>query len=633
MLLLTACKDKPIPEVVPDDKLLAAFSQSPPVIEDLFMEKLEQEDEAGNTVVVTVKFSDQEKRLGGINAIPLTLDETTKVKLNDRGIAGDRTANDSIFSVALKVDENQMSAWMDNSNQKLVQKNNQVVTFSGRVAAVKEVNNFNAKSLIPKTKIPLPRFFVSSINATTLPDIREKSLMVRDISVVEDLTRTYDPCRTNKGNANGAWSFKTLITNMSGTLTAEEFLIDWVDHTLFSQQSLPSSSDATTNRVNSQARLIKAWMKNSGITPPATAGVPANWQTSGLKAEEFPVRLLAIVNRLDLRGNPGYGSGFNNAGEGRFVFSFVDSNDGCRNANNGPGTMTFILEYGIPITQCQALVDFGKQWWDLQSIAFGTDFNTRLENITNVFTAKNASPSRPNGSALNHFRTNDFLSSTISLADPWDIHDAEIDAATHKLKLIHPNREPMEAANGFATVTVNATKLAALVAFANSLPFSAANPNPSYDIPDDLKGIRAPMRVSPADQYHWRGDASNIIASFKRREFSFNSCSGCHKGETKTVFTHVKQRNLNAKAELSGFMTGLGTDDDPTDDDSDPMGSFWVNDPAAAEPPRAFNDAKFRATSLEELVFDSPCIKIPRFPNDLLAVERVLRFRPLNMPH
>ncbi|AXY73581.1 hypothetical protein D3H65_06120 [Paraflavitalea soli] len=633
-----------VTEVLPSDTLMQAFSQSPPVVQDIFIKKLEKPDKDGNTVLLIASFAKEETRLRGINTLPLNIDEKTQFKLTDQGINGDEIANDGQFSVPLKVSDEELATVINNNKEVLAKQNNLITSFAGRVREVKrEFEPITLDSFRLHLKLPIKVFFFTMVTKASMPAIRDKSLMIRDVSVVEDLTRTYDPCRTgNKGNPNGVWSFKTLVANMANqpvtTVTVEQFLIDWVDNFLFSAHTL-SSTDASTNRSISKARLIRAWIKNSGLPNPAGTGVPAGWQTMALKAEEFPVRLLAIVNRLDLRGNSGYG-GFRNPGEGRFVFAFSDSRTDCGSSNNDLGTMTFIMEYGIPIKNCEALKAYGQQWWDLQSEAFGPNFNTKLQAITDVFTAINADPSKANRSALNHFRTNDFLPATFTPTHPWDIRDFEIDGTTHKLNIIHPSHEPMVGSNGFL-VGFNAGKLAAMAAFANTVPFTPANLNPNYTIPDPVKGIHAPIVVSapdntPPNSYHWRGNAANPIDPFKRREFSFGTCSGCHKGETRNLFTHIRPRNIGSAAGLSGFMTGMGADDNPSaaDDDNDPIGDFFVNDPGPSPlPQKGFNEAFFRGSSLENLVFHSPCLRLPNFPNQLLALNEVLRRRPLNMPH
>ena len=616
------------------------FEVAPPIVEQLFIKRLDSPDSAGNNILLIAKFPESETRLRTLPALIVNLDGQRRVSFADNGIRGDLRAADGQFTAALKVDENALSNLMKRNNELVQKKEGIEAAFVGRSAVKRKLSPFLIDSFKRGFVIPFDLVFTSIVDGTTLPDIRDKSLMITNTSVVEDLTRTYDPCRTPKGNANGVWSFRTLVANMSnGFSTPEQFLVDWVDNFLFSLHTLPLSGDATTNRLPSKTKLIRAWLKNCAIPLPA-AGLPAGWQTSPLlKAQEFPVRLLAIINRLDLRGNSGYG-GFSNSGEGRFVFCFIDSNaPACSNGNNGPGTMTFILEYGVPLKNCVAVKDYATKWWNLRTTPFGAGFNTALESITKVFTDANANPSRPNKSALNHFRTNDFLRTPPNIAqDPWDIRDFEIDATSHKLKIIHPNKEPMEKSNG-AVAGVIPAKLASLVTFVNGLPITAANPSPPYTIPNDIQGQHAPMRVSLAARYNWRGGAAPLtIIPLNRREFSLNTCSGCHKGETNNPFTHVRPRLIGGAAPLSGFMTGLGPDDNATPVDlldNNPMGSFFVTDPGPTPLPnqKEFNEALRRAIDLEKLIFGTACQPVINIPQELVAIHHIFKFRPLNMEH
>jgi hypothetical protein len=649
LLLLSACnsnqKDTKVssPEneslkmvdlAVEMDQKQNPLEQEPPVIENLFIQKLKEKDANGNNVKLIATFPKGEIERNKFDALKINLDKETSAIFGDSGQNGDEKSNDNKFTALMNINEDQLFELAKQSNEDMVKNKSIETIFIGRSAIKRKRTPFDFNAFNRGIPVIFDVSFISIIDATTLPAIRDKSLMIRDISVVEDVTRTYDPCRTPKGNANGVWSFGHLITNMAnGFSTPQQFLVDWVDTKLFSAQTLASSGDATTNRNVSKAKLIRAWIRNSGLPVPAGSGIPAGWQTLALKAHEFPVRLLAIVNRLDLRGNSGYG-GFSNAGEGRFVFCFVDSNASCSNGNNGPGTMTFIFEYGIPLRNCASIKDYAQKWWDLRSEPFGNGFNAKLEVITKVFTAANANPSKPNKSALNHLRTNDFLPRPNISTHPWDIRDFEIDATTNKLKMIHPAKEPMEAANAFSA-PINNTKIASLAAFVNGLPMTPSNPSPPYEIPDTEKAMHAPMNVSPAVRYIWRSNTANPVDPFKRREFSLNTCSNCHKGETNTIFTHIKPRAINLPSALSGFMTGLGSDDNSSDNDSNVLGAFFVNDTGPTPLPdrKEFNEALRRAKDLEKLIFGSPCFQRPNFPHHLIAVNEILRHRPLNMTH
>lgn len=612
------------------------FQQLPPIADQIMIRKLKEPDNKGNTVAIMVQFQRSDKRLNELKEIPITLGDNAQLLLSDNRREGDEKPGDGIFTALMAVKPDEVINLMKRNNELIRKQKNEEVVFVNRSAVTRKLIDFDLASFDAGKTVLLTLPFTSIVGSLTLPDIRKKSLMITDLSVVEDKTRTYDPCATVKGNPAGVWSFGSLITNMANQpvsgVTPKAFLIDWVNNFLFSAKTL-ASGDASTVRPLSKEKLVKAWMKNSGLAVPPAGGVPEAWETKALKVEEFPVRLMAIVNRLDLRGNIGYG-GVNNAGEGRFVFCFADSRSSCGAGGNGPGTMTFILEYGIPITNCTALTNFATKWWNLRTTVFGSAFNANLQGITEVFTKANAKASGVNKSALNHLRSNDFLPGTVNISvNPWDIRDFELDALTKKLKMIHPNREPMESSNGLATVPINPVKLADMVSFANSIPFTT-DINTPYTIPGNIQGIHAPMRVNPLDDYHFRGDAGHVISPLNRREFSFNACSGCHKGETNNPFTHVRPRNAGSASTLSGFMTGLGSDDNPGDSDVDAASFFFVNDPGPAPlSPKQFNEALNRAISLEKLVFGSPCFVSTGFAQQLVAVNQVLNFRPINMEH
>jgi hypothetical protein len=603
--------------------LTSPTEENPPVAERIFIQKVRQTLPGGGNAVLLAQFPKNTPSLRDTRSFKMNTGDQSFREFFDDGTNGDEKPGDGIFTTPINISEGELFDLTKRNNLQIERNKGEQVLFINRQRVTRKLQPFDAERFRTFVPVPLDLITLSTITAANLPTIMDKSLIVRDVSVVEDLTRTYDPCRTpSKGNPTGVWSFGTLITNMANTpvtgITPKQFLTDWVDKFLFGVHAHPGSGDATANRAVSKERLVKAWMQNSGL-PVAAGALPANWHTLALKVEEFPVRLLAIVNRVDLRGNSGYG--FSNAGEGRFVFCFVDSRSGCSHGNNGPGTMTFIFEYGVPLRSCNAVRDYGKKWWDLQTIAFGPAYNTALESLTSVFTSANAAPSKPNRNALNHLRTNDFIQS------PWDIRDFLIDGTSKMLKIVHPNKEPMKSANGPAASVANTN----LVIFTNgALP-------PNYVIPNNLAGMEAPM-LSPS--HHWRGTVATPMVNVNRQNMSFNSCSGCHTGETKNPFTHIRPRNVSTKAVISGFMSGLGADDNPGDGaDNDPMGSFFVNDPGPAPklPQAGFNETLRRAIDLENLknrICPPPFIRERIEPIDvLLAFDHTLRFMPVNMEH
>lgn len=131
---------------------------------------------------------------------------------------------------------------------------------------------------------------------------------------------------------DGAWHFGRLMAQMSGTVPPEVFVRNWLAHW------------ETHQVVN-------------GFTVPArpfiTQGVIGPWPKhpdGRLDLTKAPLRLLAIVNRLDLRD-----LSLGSAGEGRFVFGVLD-------ANGNPTQFTVILEYDLP-TQTQAdVLTWARRW-------------------------------------------------------------------------------------------------------------------------------------------------------------------------------------------------------------------------------------------------------------------------------
>jgi hypothetical protein len=179
-----------------------------------------------------------------------------------------------------------------------------------------------------------------------------------------------------------------------------------------------------------------------------------NLVTGGTDVMRFaPFKLTAIVNRVDLRGNSHYGGSISAAGEGRFVYSIIkDPNSNCGNPvtsleSSGIAGFNVIFEYGIPINTCAALKAYQVKWRNLSDSVFGANFNTYLQTITDVFTAANAAPSKPNGSALNQLRSNEIATTSpwpVDLVPFWQLREFNINAVSHRLINATTKQEPWQ---------------------------------------------------------------------------------------------------------------------------------------------------------------------------------------------
>ena len=119
-----------------------------------------------------------------------------------------------------------------------------------------------------------------------------------------------------------------------------------------------------------------------------------------------PFRLLAIMNRMDLR-QPGV-----QAGEGRFVFGVLD-------AAGNPLEFTVILEYALPGGTPEAIQRWARDWHELGQLGLShPDYNAKLQALTDRFAKSGVMPGRPFGNALNQIRTNEVV-----LAEPWEMRE------------------------------------------------------------------------------------------------------------------------------------------------------------------------------------------------------------------
>jgi hypothetical protein len=439
-----------------------------------------------------------------------------------------------------------------------------------------------------------------------------KTLMITDLSVVRDPTRTFDVCG-NYGNPNGAWTFKTLMTDMANPS------VTGVDPAVFVENWLQTwNTNATINgyavpaRTKINTRVLNAWPRIAGK----------------LDLDRSPMRLLAIVNRLDLRNgsmsaSPYVGSRGRtvDAGEGRFVFGVVD-----RNANGGCSKMDFtvILEYRVPIQQCPAVRSYAQQWGALTGLALGSPaYNSALQAITSQFAGAGVAPGRPNGSAISQIRTNEIsLANTgygggsleaartaslsadlaeaiaippIGSGDPWELREFNLQA-DNQLHLVTTKKTPHHTFRNTSSLAsfINSNTLAIL--------------NGTYNVtPSWVTG--STFNFSVADSGVW--NAPGIVDPEARHRYSLGTCDACHGGETRyngnpsvtfpsgstpeTSFVHVAPRLPNVASDLSKFLTGTGTLSLPS--------TFPKDDPIQpwAVPTRNFGDLLRRKTDLASL--------------------------------
>jgi len=430
-----------------------------------------------------------------------------------------------------------------------------------------------------------PGQFVPIFSLATFHRVNaKKSLVITHIKVVENWERTFNPCN-NTGTPMGAWTFGRLMTDMANTpvsgVQPPAFVRQWLDKWMADQTTANGWTAAKRQQI--QQLVIDPWVAASGgVTQPLNLSIA-------------PFRLLAIVNRVDLRKGS-YGGG--NAGEGRFVFGIMDMRKtggidpytkkptpACT-----PTQFTVILEYGINRTGCKAVKDWGLQWYNLKNYNLGSQlYNIKLQAITDQFTKANAAPDKPNGSALNQLRTNEIAIRNAAPDNFWQLREFRLPVGNGHLFEANAKQTPHE--------SLRNTDLTANYINGNVFPILLD----TYIVPEFLPGMQpfltnasdvpglplATPTATPTPTPVFWSDGPNVTINVRqtRHLFSLNTCSACHHGETFTSFTHIKPAAFGTPAALSGFMTGIN-----------------VVDPADGTPTRNFNEFKRRRIDLDALV-------------------------------
>ena len=605
------------------------FEQQSPIADSIFVQ---QTDEGSFKLIAHLE---DERLLEPLFA--MNIGEEIII-LRDDGLGADDLALDGNYtfeipdSIATQAEvSSDIKRLLDNASRKLKSSSNNPA-FSNRSVAISHAKSlvdtafFDLEVLQTGRKIFLPAD-IFRINTDPDPALKDHSLMITDLNVVEDVDRTFNPC-TNVGNPNGVWTFGELMrqlaspspSSIANDQEVSAFVLNWLN-SWTSAQTI--NSETIDPRTSIQNTIIDPWIQRS----------QANGAPSGELLMQFaPFKLMAIVNRLDLRGNSAYG--FSDAGEGRFVFCAL--NDNCQ-----PLQFTVIFEYGINKKSCAAVQSFAQSWYELKDIDFvDPQFNVNLQAITDQFTRSGTNPSKPNQSSLNQLRTNE-----IALGNPWELREFILNAGGSLISTT-VKQEPAVSYNS----KLSTPEVQRLADYVNAFSTDICDNN--YTVPEVFQGeaflgakshtIFPPTgNPTPAHDnipHHWDAGSSAsgavIIDNCARHVFSLNTCSGCHGGESQTFFTHIDPAPFGTPAELSGFLTGLGPDASAVDNDTDPNGFFFVMDAAfrpSADPEiRGFNDLKRRAEDLEMLVNETPCLGIGGF---FLAIARALSFRPLNMTH
>jgi hypothetical protein len=492
------------------------LARNPPRIAHATLQLLPRSTETANAVL-RVQFADQRRQ----SAIVI---DGGKVRtyLRDDGVAPDAKVGDGVYAAFVHVNTKQYSV---EQRRRLQLAQN-----------VKELPEFDNRELIRWTPFrPSDDLTLRTDRPSVLDRFKGvpfvvdpwRELLITDVDVVEDPGRTYDAC-TGVGTPMGPWTFGRLMTEMANEPVTGIRPGDFVEHWL---QEWTEDQVINGWTVHDRAMMAQDYIDAWPRLPDGQ-----------LDLAQAPFRLLAIVNRLDLRENTVYGGA--SAGEARFVFGFLD----CHDAHPLVPDMqesTVILEYGIDKSGCLAVRNWAQQWKGLGAHALGSPaYNAALQAITDQFSLANADLTQtPNRSAINQVRTNE----TFFFIPHWQLREAKLcstPACAGQLEHATIAQTPHVSLQNTTTLRNYINNNAGLIlAGAHVVPLS-------FPLGVHFRG----GEIQPGAGFAW--NHAGVIDLEARHEFSKATCSGCHTKETGTQFVHIANRPAGAAAELSDFLTG-----------------------------------------------------------------------------
>jgi hypothetical protein len=544
-------------------------------------------------MILRVKFVEDTAMLQTLN---IYQNGSVALRLKDDGVYPDAVANDYKYSILVKQDLtdflNQIAAL-----ESKWQSAGQVTHFYGHSAEsipYSEQVKFDVTAFNNKDEVKFNAFLMDASDCA-IDLLKQNSLFITDISVVENTSTTYNIIN-GTGNKNGAWTFGEMMKNMCNNpytnVDQGDFLKEWVKLGRMTdeyEQFFIIPWIVKANRVSNPSYTYQTgntWEQNWDIT-----------DVDDLY-EMAPFKLTAIVNRLDLRGQFAYNPALNNAGETRFIFTYIIPDDNLPVSMNGgkgnppfhynmdfvgngshPGNvgsvyredwkgMNVIFEYSNVQTSLCALQSFANQWADLSYETLGsTDYINQLVAITNTVTNANSNANRPNKSAIARIRTNEKVFAHVNGSGNtnwtnanWEFRQMELNPTTHLFELA-PLTNTIQTDHYMDVSNVRHAPLGQQVAgqvfnwvYSSNLIKHRVKVG-NFNIPNNTSFLAFGSSEVTGEVVHFfegletelgskygptLTQADREEAKMIRHQISLNTCQGCHAGETKVAFTQVR---------------------------------------------------------------------------------------------
>lgn len=346
----------------------------------------------------------------------------------------------------------------------------------------------------------------------------DRALLIRDPKVVDDRDFDSDPSTSN----DGPWTFANVFAqaiNLGQTTAASASQIQTaVDH-WNSDLNTSGSPDGDVFFADGVAVLFQQWS-------PSGSAYPLN---------KIPLRLLAVVNRIDLAHSdamkcPQPGKDMQGA-EIRFVYQGIGPTDKT-------DYLRVIVEFSVPCLSAGDLQGLGKSWMNLAAYDPKADRNylTQLETLLGMWIPKSsAARIRMTVQSPGHFG--------LWVAREYPFSNMGLNRSTldQELKL------------DFAACDLPGSELGTF-ARRNTAEIIDSH----YATPNGLQTQQATINADDLFILTLLGDQTLSAGKLDqvRHSLSINTCRGCHSKETSTAGFQIGSRTRDNASDLSAFLTG-----------------------------------------------------------------------------
>jgi hypothetical protein len=251
--------------------------------------------------------------------------------------------------------------------------------------------------LVGRTRV---RTIAAACDADPRVDAR-KSLVIADVA--------NDPravCTDAGPDSCGPWSFGFLMAALAETTVhgdVSELVEDWLA-TWRTEQNVNGQEVEARPLVDE--RILDGWRRtDDGL----------------LRFDDAPFKLIAIVNRFDLRDDEHYG-GSDTAGEGRFIFGLYGRDAAGELTPAKALQFHVIFEHKVPAEGCGAKLDWARRVRDLSDLD-GAAHRSALERVTRTFAGFGVADDTLAQIRVNEVELGTLVEGTTQLFLPWQLRE------------------------------------------------------------------------------------------------------------------------------------------------------------------------------------------------------------------